>query len=365
MTDLGGLAQETADRLAAKGVGAVVAAVAADSAQIRGAGRTGADREGTPDAETMFEIGSVTKVFTALTLARLAVRGTLDLDEPLVELLPPGASVPSRGGEQIRMRHLATHTSGLPRLPKGMLGQVLLHPYGAQLDPYAECTSETLLEGLARIRLGARPGRRYRYSNLGPGLLGLALAHRAGTEYETLVTREICTPLGLTDTAVAVDGGRSGRLAQGHTRRGKPTPAWQLADLAGAGGLRSTATDLVTFVRAQLDGGSGEIAEAIRLCRKVEHRVNGLARFTVSWVHLGWFGRRLGPRLGAQLQIFHDGATGGFSSFMGFDPEKGVAVIVLTNRQQSVEVPAFNLLCALGDRAPSSSRPGHIDAWKR
>ena len=323
MTDLGELAQQTADRLAADRAGVVVAAVAGDAAEIRAAGRTTAD--------AVFEIGSVTKVFTALALARLTVAGTTELDEPLAGLLPPGARVPSRDGVAITLRHLATHTAGLPRLPTGMLLRALLHP--STPDPYAGCTTDRLLQALSRTRLGAVPGRRFRYSNFGAGLLGLALAQRAGTDYETLIAREIGGPLGLTDTGVTVP---PGRLTQGHTRRGRPTPPWHLADLAGAGGLRSTAADLVTFVRAQL---AAEPDPAIRLTREVEHRINPFA-----WVHLGWMGRRLHARQGGQLQLWHNGGTGGFSSFVGFDPETSVAVVALSSTQRSVDGPAAELL---------------------
>lgn len=359
--ELAALVRKTVDRLAEQQVGAVVAAVRDDAVEIRGAGSTGGAHGRVPGPDTLFEIGSVTKSFTALALARLASVGTVGLDEPLVDLLPDGASVPSRDGTQITLRHLATHTSGLPRLPRGMLLQALLRP--GKPDPYADCTADALLSGLARTRLGAAPGKRLRYSNLGAGLLGLALAHRTGTAYEELVAREICGPLGMTDTVVTLDGARSARCAEGHGRRGRPTAPWHLADLAGAGGLRSTATDLAAFVRAQLgcgaagpDGsatrpGSGsarpcgdaaDLAEAIRLTRAVEHRTSRFA-----WVHLGWMAHRLHPRQGGHLQIWHNGGTGGFSSFVGFDPEKGLAVIALGNTQRSVDGPAFDLLSAL------------------
>ncbi|MFD4243997.1 serine hydrolase domain-containing protein [Streptomyces sp. NPDC058525] len=341
--ELATLAQETADRLAGKHVGVVVAALAQDAVEIRGAGLTGAAQGGAPGPDTLFEIGSVTKPFTALALARLASAGTVGLDEPLADLLPDGTVVPTRDGSPITLRQLATHTSGLPRLPRGMLLQALLRP--SKPDPYADCTAEALLSGLARTRLGATPGKRFRYSNLGAGLLGLALARRAGTEYEALITREICAPLGMADTLVTVDAGRAERSAQGRSGRGRPVAPWHLADLAGAGGLHSTATDLVAFVRAQLDGGPPELAEAIRLSRSVEHRKSPFA-----WVHLGWMAHRLHPRQGAHLQIWHNGGTGGFSSFVGFDPEKGVAVIALGNAQRPVDRPAFDLLRTLQTR---------------
>ena len=340
MTDLGSLAQQTADRLAVKRVGVVVAAVARGITEIRSAGQMGGEYEGSLDADTLFEMGSVTKVFTALALARLAAAGTVDLDEPLGRLLPATARVPSRDGEEITLRHLATHTSGLPRLPTGMPVPAPRHP--SMLDPYAGCTAERLLRALARTRLEAVPGHRFLYSNFGVGLLGLALAHRAGVTYEKLILQEICTPLGLADTCLVVDPGRVARLAQGHTEQHTPTPAWHLADLAGAGGLRTTATDLVTFLRAHLDDGAGDIADAIQLARRGKHQINPF-----TWVHLGWMGQRRHDHQGAHLQIWHNGGTGGFSSFAGFDPEKGVAVVVLSNTQRSVDRPAFDLLRSL------------------
>ncbi|MFJ2825832.1 serine hydrolase domain-containing protein [Streptomyces toxytricini] len=352
--DLDTLALATAERLARRHVGVAVAVVVGGQVAYAAAGTTGGADGGTPSADTLFEIGSVTKTFTALCLARMAVAGTVELDEPLARLLPEGTAVPSRGGQEITLRHLSTHTSGLPRLPKGMMLRALLRPRTP--DPYAGCTADVLLSGLARTRLGSTPGRRVRYSNVGAGLLGLALARRAGTTYGQLVTTQVCTPLGMSSTGVAGDASRPGRLAQGHDSRRRPTPPWSLADLAGAGGLRSSATDLVSYVRAHLDCGSPELAEAVRLTRQVEHRDN---RF--SWMHLGWRAHRLHPRQGAHLQIWHNGETGGFASFVGFDPETGTAVIVLSNAQRPVDAPAFDLLRTLQDQATSrDARPGTL-----
>ncbi|MFD7631120.1 serine hydrolase domain-containing protein [Streptomyces sp. NPDC059851] len=352
--NLDALALATAERLARRHVGVAVAVVVGGQVAYAAAGTTGRADGGTPSADTLFEIGSVTKTFTALCLARMAVAGTVELDEPLARLLPEGTAVPSRGGQEITLRHLSTHTSGLPRLPKGMLLRALLRPRTP--DPYAGCTADVLLSGLAHTRLGSTPGRRVRYSNLGAGLLGLALARRAGTTYEQLVTTQVCAPLGMSATGVAGDATRPGRLAQGHDSRRRPTPPWNLADLAGAGGLRSSATDLVSYVRAQLDCAGPELAEAVRLTRQVEHRDN---RF--SWMHLGWRAHRLHPRQGAHMQIWHNGGTGGFASFVGFDPETGTAAIVLSNTQRPVDAPAFDLLRTLQDQATSrDARPGTV-----
>lgn len=347
MNELACLVQQTADRLAGRHVGVVVAGLAGGGAEIRGAGRTGPGG-GVPGPRTLFEIGSVTKVFTSLVLARLALDGSVRLDDPLAEVLagaPVGASggrvvVPAKGAQPITLRHLATHTSGLPRLPRGMLRQSLLSPNKA--DPYAGCTTEQVLDGLARTRLRTAPGRGFRYSNLGAGLLGLALAQRSGAGYEELVAREVCAPLGLADTCLRSDGEQSARLAHGHTPGGRPVPHWNFAAVPGMGGLRSTAADLVVFLRAQLAADrepDAPLSPAIALTRETSHRVNPFA-----WTHLGWLGHRLHTQQGGHLQIWHNGGTGGFRSFVAFDPEKRVGVVVLANTRRSADPAGTALL---------------------
>ncbi|MFE4518733.1 serine hydrolase domain-containing protein [Kitasatospora sp. NPDC056783] len=353
MNELACLVQQTADRLAGRRVGAVVAGLAGDGVEIRGAGRIGPDG-GTPGPHTLFEIGSVTKVFTSLALARLALDGRVRLDEPLAEVLtgPAGepAVVPVKGAQPITLRHLATHTSGLPRLPRGMLMTSLLKPNSP--DPYAGCTVEEVLDGLARTRLRAVPGRSFRYSNLGAGLLGLALARRSGTGYEELVAREVCAPLGLVDTCVRSDAEQSARLAHGHTQGGRPVPYWNLAAIPGMGGLRSTAADLVAFLRAQLDAErepEAPLASAIALTRETRHRVNPFA-----WTHLGWLGHRLHTQQGGHLQIWHNGGTGGFRSFVAFDPEKRVGVVALANTRRPADPAGTALLRRLQNEFAST-----------
>ncbi|MEU4584185.1 serine hydrolase domain-containing protein [Kitasatospora aureofaciens] len=339
MNELASLVEQTAARLAARHVGVVVAGLAGGALEIHGAGRMGPGG-GVPGAHTLFDIGSVTKVFTSLVLARLALDGAVGLDEPLAEVLHGPAAVPVRNGRPITLRHLATHTSGLPRLPRGMALRALLRPN--QPDPYAHCTTERILSGLARTRLHSAPGRSFRYSNLGAGLLGMALAHRAGTGYDELVAREVCAPLGLADTCLRPGTEQSERLARGHAPGGRPVPSWDLAALPGMGGLRSTAADLAVLLRAQLAAErepDAPLAPAILLTRETRHRVNPFA-----WAHLGWLGHRLHAQQGRHLQLWHNGGTGGFSSFVAFDPEKQVGVVVLANTRRSVDPAGTALL---------------------
>jgi CubicO group peptidase (beta-lactamase class C family) len=338
MKTLTGTVRDAADKLVGqKHVGVVVAAVAGDDVAISGAGRVDGTRQQVPDADTLFEIGSVTKVFTSLTLARMAVAGTVELSEPVANLLPPSSTVPSRDGLQITLEHLSTHTSGLPRLPTGMMRRALL-PGATPPDPYAECTEDVLLSGLAATKLRSAPGRRFRYSNLGGGLLGLALSHRAGVDYPALVEREILKPLGMRDTVVAVDAERAQRFAAGHKKRGRPVPYWNLAALVGAGGLRSTASDLAAFLRGQLASADGDLADAVRLTREID-RDHGLIR-----THLGWMGSATKAGADGSHIYWHNGRTGGFASFIAVQPHRGVGVVMLSNTARLLDRNATLLL---------------------
>ncbi|MFJ8695108.1 serine hydrolase domain-containing protein [Streptomyces roseolilacinus] len=329
--------RRTAERLGARQRGAVVVgAVRGGQSALHGA-----------DPGTLFEIGSVTKTFTALALARLTVRGAVQLDQPLRDLLPRDITAPERGGEVIRLAHLACHTSGLPRLPKGLLPRGLFRS-----DPYAGCTGELLLDGLRRTRLRSVPGTRFRYSNLGAGLLGLVLARHTGTDYDTLVQTEVCRPLGMTDTRVVLDPARAARLAAGHSRTGRPRPPWRLAALAGAGGLHSTVPDLLALARAQIGPAPEELAEAIALTRTTAHRVNA-----TTAVHPGWISARL-PR-GRHRILFHTGGTGGYRSLLAIAPEHRAAVVILNATTRPVDRPGLDLLARIID---STSGPDPVPA---
>jgi CubicO group peptidase (beta-lactamase class C family) len=341
-TTLDDLVRQTTERLAEGRRGAVVAgAVLGAESACHGAGVTGSADGHSPGPRTLFEIGSVSKTFTALALARLAVAGTVQLQQPLRELLPADARIPQKNGREIRLIELSTHTSGLPRLPKGMLPRALL----PHRDPYAGCTPDSLLAGLARTRLRREPGRAHHYSNLGAGILGLALAHHTGRDYDTLIREEICTPLGMADTAVALTGEQTARLAQGHKRRGTPTGRWSMAGLAGAGGVHSTGADLLTLLRFELDsaagapGTGGELAEAARLTQEAGHRLNPRTQ-----IHPGWVGLDTVQRQGGHRVLFHNGATGGYRSMVALAPDQGAAVVILRAQQRSTDREALMLL---------------------
>ena len=240
----GSIAAEAQRELKLKGL--AIGVLAPGGEHVAGAGDTG--RGTVPDGSTVFGIGSITKTFTTLTLARAVDQGMVAYDDPVVRHLPDGFDVPTGGGREITLEHLATQTSGLPRLPAGMEKLPGFDPR----DPYAALTVERLARLLRRTRLLSAPGRRFHYSNFGEGLLGIALAHRRGLGYERTVREAVTRPLGLRDVVIERDADQAARAAVGHDPKGNPTPDWRLPALAGAGALYGTANDLLTYLRAHL-----------------------------------------------------------------------------------------------------------------
>ena len=313
-------AREQVGPRARRHVGAAIGVVVDGTTQVAGFGVTGPNG-GTPDEATSFQIGSVTKVVTALLLADAVTRGEVALDEPLTTAFPTAAS--HRSGRPIRLVDLATHTSGLPRLPPGLLRQARRQRH----DPYASFTVEQLEQALTQPPRRP-PGGRPRYSNYGAGVLGEALARIAGDPYEQLVHDRIVVPLELRDTGIEVAGNAT-NVAVGHTRRGKHTPDWRLPALAGAGGLRSSVRDLLVLLRAHLEPSSTPLEPAVRLVMEPRARISRPLE-----VGLGW---HILDRKGGARWWWHNGGTGGFRSFVGFDPAAHRAVAVLANDPRSVD----------------------------
>ena len=273
------------------------------------------------DPAGLFQIGSVTKVFTGLLLATYVVEGRLRLDQPVGELVDDLAGPAAA----ITLEQLATHTSGLPRIPRELWRKALVrHP-----DPYADLDHDALVASLRRLR--PRPRRRPRYSNLGAGLLGHALARHAGTSYGALVRERVTDPLGM-----AVTRCDPAEPVPGHRRRGRPyAAAWEFDALAGCGALWSSPADLQRFLAAQLDPPAGRLGDAVRLSQ--QPRVPG-RRMDVC---LGWM--RLHGRDGTLL--WHNGGTAGYRSFVGV--QEGSAVAVLAASDRSVDRLGIQLLRTL------------------
>jgi len=309
-------------------VGMVACQFDSASQRIATYGRSDAANGRALDGDTVFEIGSITKVFTALLLTEMVTRGEVALDDPAAKYLPGHVKMPERNGKKITLLDLATYTSGLPRLPDGI-------PATGD-NPYADYTVEQLYAFLSNHTLRFDPGKRYIYANLGFGLLGHVLALRANTSYEDLVVSRICAPLGLADTRISLTPLMRDRLAQGHLSNLKPASNWDIPTLAGAGALRSTANDLLKFMKATcLSGPDAALRSAIDMLLQTRRPTDA----SISEVGLGVF-----IRTGNDDEIvWKDGMTGGYACFAGFSTRLRSGAVVLSNVANAVNDIGLNL----------------------
>ena len=280
------------------------------------------------DENTVFEIGSVTKVFTGMLLAEAVRRGEVKLNDPISKYLPANVKTPTRNGKEITLLDLATHSSGLPRLPANFA------PENPQ-NPYADYTVEQMYDFLSKYDLPRDIGASYEYSNFGTGLLGHILSFRAKTSYEDLVKTRILKPLEMNDTSVTLSSGMKARTAQGFDENGEKTDFWDMPTLVGAGGLRSTAKDLAKFVAANLNLTKTSLADTLADARRSQRNANGKMKIGLNWHIL--------PGSNGEM-IWHNGGTGGFRSFVGFNLDQKRGIVILTNSTESVDDIGFHFL---------------------
>lgn len=292
---------------------------------------------GTPH-DGVFEIGSITKVFTSILLSDMVNRGEVALSDPVAKFLPPEARVPSRNGKEITLLDLATHHSGLPRMPDNFA------PADTS-NPYVDYTVEQLYAFISNHELTRDPGAEGEYSNLAMGLLGHALALRAGMSYEELLEERILEPLGMADTAIALTPEMESRLAIGHTSFGDPTSNWDIPTLAGAGAIRSTVQDMLRFAAANLSTSDDPLHVAIRATHEPRRPFQEEIEIGLNWIIMQ-------PE--DIVATWHNGGTGGYRSCLALDLEGRRAVIALSNQSNSVDDLTFHLL----DPAVELEAPG-------
>lgn len=280
------------------------------------------------DQHTIYEIGSITKVFTAILLAEKVLDGTVSLDDPINEYLPERAQIPVSGTKEITLGNLSDHTSGLPRMPGNF------HPADPR-NPFADYTVEQLYSFISGHKPTREPGSEYEYSNLAQGLLGHILTLICGLDYETMMIENIASPLGMKETKITTDKNMKDHLAIGHSN-GEEVENWDIPSLAGAGAIRSSTFDMVKFLSANLEYMDTPLQAAMQLTQKVRHdKGPGGMRVGLAW-HI---------KNGAEGDvIWHNGGTGGYRAFAGFVKESGKGVVVLTNSNISVDDIGFHLL---------------------
>lgn len=311
-----------------RAVGMVIGVLEADgSTRIVSFGEAG------PDARplgprSVFEIGSISKVFTGSMLADMVARGEVSLTDPVVNHLPDGVSMPTRAGREITLLDLSTHHSALPRLPGNMAPS-------DPSNPYADYTFEQMYEFLSVHELRRDIGSEFEYSNLAVGLLGHALARAADTDYEGLVSQRIFDPLGMSMSAITLSGETQAWMVRGHDQQGNVTSLWDVPTMAGAGAIRSNMEDMLVFLAANTGPPESDLERSMRASHEVrETMAEGMA------IGLNWITRSVGE----DRIIWHNGGTGGFRTFLGFDPDLGVGAVVLTNSAHGADDIGFHLL---------------------
>ena len=268
---------------------------------------------GAAKRDSLFEIGSITKTFTGLLLAQMADEKKLDLRDPVRELLPPGVASAPKGSFEITLLDLATHHSGLPRMPDNS-------PPGDIREKFTNYHTADLYDFLKRHGVGKSTHEKFEYSNLGFAVLGAALATRAGTGYPDLVQRHIAGPLGMRDTAISLSPELLGRLMQGYDGQRQPTPRWDLDAFASAGGIRSTAGDMLTYLEAQLHPERSPFPAALTRSQRVREHVGGDIDIALAWTYDTGTG-----------VYSHSGATGGYTTYACFNPKRDFAAVVMFN----------------------------------
>lgn len=318
--------------------GIVVGLLDGDRTRIVVAGRRGGGNDAPLDGRAVFEIGSMSKAFTGVLLAEAVERGEVRLDQPVAELLPPAVREKMTGPKAaITLHQLSQHVSGLARMPDNF------KPRDA-LNPYADYTVEQMHEYLGRCALNHPPGETYEYSNLAMGLLGHVLSQKAGGDYESVLVKRICDPIGLKETRVVLTADLRANLARGHNALGFETANWDIPTLAGAGGIRSTMNDLLTFAKANLDSPSA----ALRRSHGERRRINPTLEMALGWHVWTIAGREI---------VGHNGETGGYHSYLGLDLKNRRAVAILTNSASTIDDLGHHLLEPKSPLDPAREKP--------
>lgn len=307
-----------------KSVGIVVGVVSPNTSNVSSYGKTSINGTTDVNEKTLFEICSLSKVFTTLLLADMVEKGEVSLNDPISKYLPKSVTTPTRNGKEITLLHLATHTSGLPRLPGNFFD------IAKDLEnPYIDYSQEHLYEFLSNYKLTKDIGSHFEYSNLGIGLLGHILSLRAGTNYENLMINRICKPLQMNDTKISLSEKDKMNLAIGHNEKRKPTKNWDFQVLAGAGAIRSTVSDMMKFINAYLNSPKTELSSAM----EKSLTIYGKSDSPNVNIALGW--HTIKDQTGEFF--WHNGQTGGYHSYIAIDTKIKAGVVVLSNCTNDIE----------------------------
>ncbi|MBY0572283.1 MAG: class A beta-lactamase-related serine hydrolase [Undibacterium sp.] len=295
-----------------QGVGLVVGVIDQQGTRVISYGVMDKKTQAKVDGDTVFEIGSVTKLFTSLLLADMVQKGEVVLTDPVAKYLPQGVTMPTRNGKQISLLDLSLHKSGLPQWPDNMRSK-------DPLNPVADYTVAQMYEFLSRYQLTRDIGEKAEYSNIGVGLLGHVLSLRGGKDFETLVKERITNRLSMNDTGISLSARMTAHLASPHNAQGELVKNWDLPAIAGAGALRSSVNDMLKFLAANMSPDKSPL----RLSIQTMH-----FPFEESpEIHLAW---GVGKKYGTTMWN-HSGSTFGYKSMLAYDETRRRGVVILSN----------------------------------
>ncbi|SUJ23973.1 D-alanyl-D-alanine-carboxypeptidase/endopeptidaseAmpH precursor [Sphingobacterium spiritivorum] len=282
-----------------------------------------------PTDISQYEIGSISKVFTATLLADLVLKNTISLDDAVTKYLPDSLKT-NTDLQKITFRSLANHTSGLPRLP-GNLQTVKGY---TESDPYKAYDRKALYAYLKNYKATQAPGEKFEYSNLGFGLLGDLISVISKKTYNQLIQEIIAKPLSMTATADKVDP-KNNQLVSVYNSKGEQVPVWNFNALAGAGVLKSTVTDLLQFARSQFKMPETDIEKAMAETKQFTYFLPPDTDMGMAW-HINM--------LEGITFYWHNGGTNGSRSFIGIAPDEKSAVVVLSNSAVETDEYAMKIL---------------------
>ncbi|WP_055443247.1 serine hydrolase [Lacinutrix himadriensis] len=311
-------------------VGIVVGVVDGDKVEYFSYGKTALENGSDVDENSVFEIGSISKTFTTIMVADEVLKGNMKLSDPIQKFFPEGVTVPTRNNRVITVKDIATHSSGLPRMPDNF------EPSNPN-NPYADYTIPMAYEFMSHVELTRDIGSLYEYSNFGMGMLGHILELINDKSFEDLLVERIANVYDMKDTRVVFTDNMKAHLAKGHAK-GVEVENWDLPALAGAGAIRSTASDMVKYLNANMGMTPSPMYDAMKMTHEVAYK-NEAQDFSMgmAW-HYGL----------DDTVVWHNGGTGGYISFAGFLKGTNKGVVVLTNTQENINAIGFKLL---GDTA--------------
>lgn len=309
----------------AKKASLVVGVVSGNDKMITGTTHeeTGARQDG----DHVFEMGSTTKTFTSLLLSKLVLSNRVALDEAVSSYKPEYRNALTSNGKEVTFRHLATHRSGLPREDMKKLRKRLKEHKDEKDNPYKYFSHQDFNQFFIDHDLKQEIGKKWKYSNIGVGLLGNLLAEMLGMSYEEAIQTEILSPLGMEDTFITGNEQHHARYIHAYNKKGERIPPILLPAIEGAGALRSTVGDMLLYLQHQMGMTENPLRKEMELTHKV-HGETGKKGFDMG---LGWFIEQ--KKWSEHPIIHHGGTTMGFHTYCGFIKEKQIGIVISSTIQ--------------------------------